>query len=192
MRARRISGRTGWLFVLAVILLAWPVQLGGNLGLVVVAGHSMDGTYRSGDLLLTWPSADYRAGDVIVYRVPDGEPASGLRVVHRVVSGDARSGFVTQGDNRDTTDIWRPRPHDIDGSPFLVLPVGGLVLRWLLSPLALALLCAVCVYLLVVGKNDTDSEGEATRLEPGDPVPAVGSPACPRPTPYAGSGSPTT
>lgn len=161
MRGRRIDGRVGWLFVLGLVVLAWPVQLGGNLGLVVVAGHSMDGTYRSGDLLLTWPKAHYEVRDIVVYRIPDGEPASGLRVVHRIVGGDARTGFVTKGDNRKTTDIWHPRPNDIDGSPFMVLPIGGLVLRWLLNPLALALMCAVCVYLLVVRTEDSaEGDGE--------------------------------
>jgi signal peptidase len=161
---RRIRQAGGWLLVAVLVVALWPVQIGGHLGLVIVAGHSMDGTYRNGDLLLTWPEPQYRQGDVIVYRVPDGEAASGLRVVHRVVGGDALSGFVSQGDNRDTTDIWRPKPADIDGSPFAVVPYGGLALRWLLSPIALALLCAVCVYLFVLGdsrRDNTDATGLA-------------------------------
>jgi signal peptidase I len=157
-RVRRcLRGAPGWVLVAAVVVVAWPAQLGGNLSLVVVSGHSMDGTYHTGDLLLTWPQAGYDTGDVVVYRVPDGEPASGLRVVHRIV-GTQDGHFTTQGDNRDTTDIWAPTSADVDGRPFLRVPAGGLALRWLFSPIALALVSAVCIYLVVVGKDENDDE----------------------------------
>jgi signal peptidase len=164
-----VRSLAGWLLVVGVLLLAWPMQFGGNLSLVVVSGHSMDGTYRTGDLLLTWPQDDYEVGDVIVYRVPDGGPGSGLRVVHRIVTADDGR-FVTQGDNRDTPDIWTVTAEDIDGTPTARVPAGGLVLRWLFSPVALALVAAVCIYLLVVGKDqEIDEPGE-----PADPADGPG------------------
>jgi signal peptidase I len=157
---RTVRNLASWVLVAIVVFLAWPAQLGGNLSLVVVSGHSMDGTYRTGDLLLAWPETDYAVGDVIIYKIPDGEPASGLRVVHRVI--DKKSGhFTTQGDNRDSSDFWRPTTHDIVGQPFLRVRAGGLALRWLLSPIALALLCGVCVYWAVVGKDDEAAENAA-------------------------------
>lgn len=165
-RVRRwLRGAPGWVLVAAVVVVAWPAQLGGNLSLVVVSGHSMDGTYRTGDLLLTWPQAGYDIGDIVVYKVPNGEPASGLRVVHRII--DEQDGqFTTQGDNRDTTDIWRPTASDVVGVPFSRIPAGGLALKWLFSPLALALVSAVCIYLLVVGK-DEEPEAEQDGDGPG-------------------------
>ncbi|MDQ1618779.1 MAG: signal peptidase [Actinomycetota bacterium] len=155
-QARNLAG---WALVAVVVFLAWPAQLGGNLSLVVVSGHSMDGTYRTGDLLLTWPQDSYEKGDIVVYRVPEGDPASGLRVVHRIVTADDGH-FITQGDNRDTPDIWSLTAADMEGSPSFRVPVGGLALRWLLSPFALALVSAVCIYLVVVGKDsEADDEG---------------------------------
>jgi signal peptidase I len=148
-----------WALVATVVFLAWPAQLGGHLSLVVVSGHSMDGTYRSGDLLLTWPHTAYDTGDVVVYRVPDGEAASGLRVVHRVIANDDGH-FTTQGDNRDTPDIWTPTADNVDGRPFLRLPAGGIALKWLFSPIALALVSAVCIYLVVVGKDDEAKDSQ--------------------------------
>jgi signal peptidase I len=189
---RRVRNLASWLLVAIVVFLAWPAQLGGNLSLVVVSGHSMDGTYRTGDLLLAWPEHDYAVGDVIVYKIPDGEPASGLRVVHRVT--DKQDGhFTTQGDNRDSADFWRPTTHDIVGEPFLRVRAGGLALRWLLSPIALALVCGVCVYWAVIGKNDeaekaggdadteeTDSEDVDTERATADEDAREREPALPR------------
>jgi len=156
---RRLRGAAGWLLVVVVVFLAWPAQLGGHLSLVVVSGHSMDGTYRSGDLLFAWPHTDYNTGEIVIYKIPKGEPASGLRVVHRIIAKKAGH-FTTQGDNRTSADFWRPTVHDVVGHPFLRVRAGGLVLKWLLSPIALAVLCGVCVYLAVVGKDDEADDAE--------------------------------
>jgi signal peptidase len=156
---RRVFSVAGWILVAVLVYLAWPAQLGGHLSLVVVSGHSMDGTYRSGDLLMAWPHADYNVGEIVVYKVPKGEPASGLRVVHRII--DKQDGhFTSQGDNRTTPDFWRPTVTNVVGHPFLRIRAGGLALKWLLSPIALALVCGVCVYWAVVGKSDEAQDGE--------------------------------
>ena len=156
---RPVFRLAGWAMVAVLVYLAWPAQLGGHLSLVVVSGHSMDGTYRSGDLLMAWPHADYNVGEIVVYKVPDGEPASGLRVVHRII--EKKDGhFTSQGDNRTTPDFWRPTVDNVVGHPFLRIRAGGVALKWLLSPIALALVCGVCVYWAVVGKNDEAEHDE--------------------------------
>jgi signal peptidase I len=173
-RGARARWAAGWLLVVAVVVLAWPVQLGGRFGLVVVSGHSMDGTYRTGDLLMTWRHSAYDVGDIAVYRIPDAGPAHGLRVVHRIV-GHTDGGFLMRGDNRTSNDIWHPSRHDVVGSPVLRLPGGGLALRWLFNPLALAMLCAGCVFLLVSGSGGERSVGESSAPEPvqSDPAPRL-------------------
>jgi signal peptidase I, archaeal type len=156
---RRVRSAAGWVLVAVVVFLAWPAQLGGHLSLVVVSGHSMDGTYRSGDLLFAWPHTDYDVGEIVIYKIPKGEPASGLRVVHRVI--EKQNGhFTTQGDNRTSADFWRPTVHDVVGHPFLRIRAGGLALKWLLSPIALALVVGVCVYWVVVSKDDEDKDDD--------------------------------
>jgi signal peptidase I len=156
---RQVRNVAGWVLVGIVIFLGWPAQLGGNLSLVVVSGHSMDGTYRTGDLLLAWPDTDYHVGEIVVYQIPKGEPGAGFRVVHRVINKE-NGHFTTQGDNRDTSDMWQPTVHDVVGHPFFRIRAGGLALKWLLSPIALALVVGVCVYWAVVSKDD-EEEGEA-------------------------------
>jgi signal peptidase len=164
---RRVGNAAGWVLVAALVYLAWPAQLGGHLSLVVVSGHSMDGTYRTGDLLMAWPHADYNTGEIIVYKIPKGEPASGLRVVHRVIEKKAGH-FTTQGDNRTTPDFWRPTTNDVVGHPFFRVRAGGLALKWLLSPLALAVLCGVCVFWFVIGDDDEAEDASSDHEEPSD------------------------
>ena len=156
---RQVRNVASWLLVGIVVFLAWPSQLGGNLSLVVVSGHSMDGTYRTGDLLLAWPDPDYHVGEIVVYQIPKGEPGAGFRVVHRIIKKE-NGHFTTQGDNRDTSDMWHPTVHDVVGHPFLRIRAGGLALKWLLSPIALALVVGVCVYWVVVSKDDEDKDDD--------------------------------
>lgn len=163
---RQVRNVAGWVLVGIVVFLGWPAQLGGNLSLVVVSGHSMDGTYRTGDLLLAWPDTDYQVGEIVVYQVPKGEPGAGFRVVHRIIKKE-NGHFTTQGDNRETSDMWYPTAHDVVGQPILRIQAGGLALKWLLSPIALALVVGVCVYWAVVSKDDA-AEGDEDEQGDGD------------------------
>src|SRR6266566_1475858 len=51
--------------------------------------------------------ASYRPGDIVAYRVPAGDPASGARVIHRILRGSPAAGYVVQGDNKSQPDPWR-------------------------------------------------------------------------------------
>jgi signal peptidase len=167
---RRVASVGGWLVVLAVVAVLWPVQLHGHLGLTLVSGHSMDGTYRTGDLLLTWRQPTYDVRDIVVYRVPGNGLGHGMHVVHRIV-GHADGGYLMQGDNKTTPDQWLPTDGDVVGRPFARIAGGGVALRWLLNPLALALLCGICVFLLIASPDDKPpaTPGECTPQQAGTP-----------------------
>ena len=165
---QRVRSAAGWAVVVVVVALAWPVQLGGHLGLTVVSGHSMDGTYQTGDLLMTWPHSTYSVGDVAVYRVPGDGVGHGMHVVHRIVGHASESGYVMQGDNKDAPDQWHPTDTDVVGRPFARIAGGGLALRWLVNPLALALLCGVCVDFLVAKPDEPGQLAQPD--EPGRPA----------------------
>lgn len=111
---------------------------------VVVSGTSMEPAMSSGDVaLLRRDWGGYDVGDVIAYRVPAGEVGAGGAVIHRVVDGGGRGGYVTKGDNRSGQDLWRPRNRDVIGSAFVTLPGVGQLLAQLRSPIGLAMIAAL-------------------------------------------------
>ena len=88
-------------FALAVAAL-WavtlrPTSLGGPATYVVIRGDSMLPVFHAGDLVVLRVAEGLTAGDVVGYRVPDGEVGAGYLVVHRVAAGDARAGFTMLG-----------------------------------------------------------------------------------------------
>jgi signal peptidase I len=154
---------------LALALLFWafylcPQSLGGRAGYVLVSGHSMLPRYHTGDLVLVERKSSYQVGDVIAYRVPKGDPMAGAQVIHRIVGGDAAHGFLVQGDNRTAPDVWRPKPSDVVGTKALRIPNAVLVLRFLRSPLLLALLAGCFVFVRVLGGDDGKPAGPLVRL----------------------------
>ncbi|QIK68133.1 signal peptidase I [Nocardioides sp. HDW12B] len=153
----------GWGALAALLWLTLPPQYGGHVGTTVVSGHSMEPTYWTGDLVLTWRGASVEPGDVVVYRVPEGEPGEGLHVVHRVQAVDRDGRFTMLGDNNDEADLWTPTTDDVVGEVFAAVPQGGRWMTILLSPLALALLCGVLVTLAVV------TDGRRDPTDPDDP-----------------------
>ncbi len=169
-RAARVvlTGVEAGLVVLAVAVAVWlwPARLGGATTLVVVAGHSMEPTHRFGDLAVARKGQPARVGDVIVYRVPAGEPGAGGTVIHRVVGGDGAGGYVTRGDNSSHDDIWRPTDREVVGRVEHVIPSGGTVLMRLVSPLGIASV-ATAVLLWAIWPRRSEHE------QLGGPVPAT-------------------
>jgi signal peptidase I len=140
-------------------LAAWahyvrPQSLGGSAGYVLVAGHSMEPRYHTGDLVMVRKESVYHRGEVIAYRVPKGDPMAGAQVIHRIIGGDAQHGFLVQGDNRTAPDVWRPRPRDIVGAKVVRLPDAIVVLQYLRSPIFLAILAAAFVFVHVFTRHD--------------------------------------
>lgn len=130
-------------------LLLRPQTLAGPASYVVVAGHSMNPALRSGDLVIARERDTYATGDVVIYPIPDGQGGAGVRVIHRIVGGTAGAGYVTQGDNRDTADVWRPTPGQIDGKQWLRIPSAGHPLALLNSPILPAIAGAIATFLAI-------------------------------------------
>ena len=139
--SRRIRNGVG----LAALLVAgglWavtlrPILLGGPATYIVVRGDSMNPTYATGDLVILQRAPAYAAGDIVAYRVPDGDLGAGLVVVHRIIGGDASTGFVLEGDNNPAPDPWTPRQRDVVGRAALLLPGVGRVVAAMRQPAVL-------------------------------------------------------
>lgn len=145
---------TAWAACLLVVLAwaAWlrPVGLGGPATLIRVSGASMEPTLTDGDLVLVHRAEHYEVGEVVAFRVPEG------RVIHRIVGGDGRDGYVLQGDNRDEVDQWRPRHGDVIGREVLRVPGAGRALPALNSLPGRLLMLGLAAWLLLRGEDRPD------------------------------------
>src|SRR5947208_4675826 len=95
-------------FVAALLWFCLPQGLGGRAGWVLVSGTSMLPHLHTGDLVLVERQSSYRIGEVVAYRVPNGEVGAGHVVIHRIVGGNGKTGWTMQGDNRTAADLWHP------------------------------------------------------------------------------------
>jgi signal peptidase I len=170
------TNKAAWIAVTVVACLFWaqflrPQSLGGRTGYVLVSGQSMEPRYHTGDMVMVLRRSSYHAGDVIEYRVPKGDPMAGAQVIHRIIGGDAKHGFIVRGDNRTAPDVWHPKPQDIVGAKALRLPSAIVVLQFLRAPLFLALLAAAFVFVHVLtgtgaARPAEDDEADAATLRP--------------------------
>lgn len=202
-RLRRVWGIVKTtVFVAAVVLWAIflrPQFLGGPAQFILVSGTSMKPQMQTGDLVLVTRSSAYRVGERVAYRIPEGEPAAGRVVIHRIVGGSASAGFVMRGDNRATNDRWKPKPGAIVGTTRLRIPAGGRAARAILTPIGLGVLAGLAVFAFIALGPDgrqprarprenvapsAAPTGENDRPAPGVAVPAppVVAPAAPAAT----------
>ena len=133
--------------LLAVLFVGWfvalrPTALGGPASYVLVGGESMEPTIHPGSLVVAFRADDYRTGDVVVYRVPAGDPAEGRLVIHRIAGGSSVSGFIVQGDNAPFSDVWHPTGADVAGTARFVLPGLADLIVLIRSPFVFAAVAA--------------------------------------------------
>jgi signal peptidase len=171
--------KLAWYLAAFVVAMAWsftlrPQSLGGPAGYVMVRGISMQPTYHTSDLVITRPRSSYAKGDIVAYRVPKGDVGAGMVVIHRIIGGSGRTGYVLQGDNNPAPDDWRPKSGDIVGKTWILGPQAGKVLLLLHAPIALASVAAgVAIAIVAVPESGTESGGEevAVLRVGGDVVP---------------------
>lgn len=120
-----------FLLAVTVIVTGWWIWLrpttflGGPATYIVVHGTSMLPTLKTGDMVLAESQSSYRVGELVVYRVPEGNLGAGDDLIHRIVGGSARGGFTLKGDNNRSPDPWTVPRRNIVGTATLVLPGVG-------------------------------------------------------------------
>jgi signal peptidase len=111
---------------------------GGDTSNLIVSGHSMDGTYRTGDLVVVKAKSSYRPGQIVGFQVPEGQAGAGMVVIHRL-DGVAEDGhFFTKGDNNPERDPWTISTSDIRGTSVVRLPSVGAIGGYVRGPLGIA------------------------------------------------------
>jgi signal peptidase I len=147
--------------VAAMLWFCLPQSLGGRAGWVVVSGTSMLPHMHTGDLALVERQSSYHVGEVVAYRVPQGQVGAGYEVIHRIVGGNARKGWVMQGDNRTLPDLWHPHNSDIVGARLIWIPKAYLLLRFLHTPLLLGLLAGFGIFCKILFADGGGEKGDA-------------------------------
>ena len=145
-----MSRRIFQIVLVTVVFGVWcvflrPTFLGGPIGYVIVSGHSMEPLLHTGDFVVT-RRGDYQQGDIIAFHAS----GSGGIVIHRIVGGNAKDGFVTQGDNRQTPDDWHPRDSEVIGKSWIQVPGAGTWLAHARQPLFFASVLGLLGFLVVV------------------------------------------
>jgi signal peptidase len=139
------------------LLLVWASLLcaqfvGGPVSYVLVSGTSMEPLLHTGDLAVVVRRDSYAVGDVVAYRVPEGDVGAGALVIHRIVDR-TRDGFVYRGDNRSGVDLWEPTDKEIVGSLWFYAPHAGLALQMLRAPIVLGVLAALLAFVAVLRRT---------------------------------------
>ena len=102
--------------------------------LSAIKSGSMTPLLVRGDMVVVLPLKDgshCKVGDIILYHAPDGEYAKLGWICHRIVDGDAETGFITRGDANEYSDqtfgdVGAVEPSWIGG---IAPQVGGRVLK---------------------------------------------------------------
>lgn len=149
----------GWLVVLR------PASLGGPATYIVIRGDSMEPTYTTGDLVVVQAATSYSVGEVVAYRVPDGDIGEGLVVVHRIAGGSGQDGYTMRGDNNPALDPWTPRDGDVAGRAWLCLPLVGRLIAFIHQPVVAGALGAAVVIAFAIW-DATPSSGTPGPVRP--------------------------
>ena len=107
--------------------------------------------FRS-DVVIAREYERYAVGDLVVFRVPDGE-ARGRYIIHRIVGGSSATGWVTRGDNRTTVDPWFLSNGDLVGRAERKAAIGPELkwfFRWMLAPVVWAIGASIVVYVVAL------------------------------------------
>ena len=150
--------------IAACLWFGLPQSLGGRADWVMVSGTSMLPRLHTGDLVLVEHRSSYHVGEVVAYRIPEGQIGAGHVVIHRIVGGSGTTGWRMKGDNRTAPDLWYPTNHDVIGAKTLRIPDAWFVLRVFHMPVLLALFAAFGVFFWIAfgenGEADPDDGKE--------------------------------
>ena len=189
LEPRRLASNLGVLALLGIwfVTLA-PTVIGGPAAYIEVSGHSMDGTYVTGDLVVTRQQDSYEEGDIVAFKVGGGQ------VIHRIVGGDGSRGYTLQGDNNPDPDPWQPTDADVVGKAWIHLPDKAWMLHLPRNPMFAGVTAGMLTLLVLLWDerptksrrdddvpDEHDGEPDATAATvPGQRGPAHKSPALPR------------
>ncbi len=118
-------------YVLAAVLLTFSaMSVTGVVKARIVLTGSMSPTINPGDIILTVPPSKLtpKKGDVVAYVGRRFDGASVGVFSHRIIGGDAQTGFIVKGDANPSPDVQHPKIPDITGIVIYTIPFIGKIL----------------------------------------------------------------
>lgn len=120
----------GYALLIAFLALLSVFGIAGVTGVVslrVVLTGSMMPTINPGDLIITVNDnlVEPHRGDVVVYTGRTFEGKAVAPFAHRIIGGDAETGWIVQGDANPLPDVQHPLAADIESVVVGVIPVIG-------------------------------------------------------------------
>jgi signal peptidase I len=126
---RKATVLTRWFgYALAFTLISFSIlSFQGSVKARVVLTGSMAPTINPGDVILTTPPSNIepKIGSIVAYvgRRFDGTAVGVFS--HRIIGGNAQTGFIVKGDNNPDPDTQQPKIPDITGVVIFVIPLIG-------------------------------------------------------------------
>lgn len=113
--------------VIAILMTFVVLSTTGRVQARVVLTGSMSPTINAGDVVFLNPSKANlpQKNDIITYTGRRFDGTAVASFTHRIVGGDATSGFILKGDANLNPDIQRVKPADVVGKVVFVLPYIG-------------------------------------------------------------------
>ena len=164
LRASRIravvGGICGWIGIVTLFAMLISVMT-GLMQLRVISSGSMSGTYEIGDVVVVLGQdiIEPTTGDVIVFHYYNTSRSNAVgEFCHRIVGGEAASGFVTQGDANPEPDISPVLGDDVIGVVVGHVPGLGWALQpqWLIAALTIIVVVALVGPSMMRGKERSD------------------------------------
>jgi signal peptidase I len=133
-KVRALATSAGYIFAAILVTFSVLSSTGYVKARVVLTG-SMEPTISPGDIVITAPATrvEPKVDDVASYQARrfDGAPVGVF--THRIIDGDAESGWVLKGDNNPSPDVQKPKSNDILGVVIFVIPwLGNLLSKQVL------------------------------------------------------------
>ena len=113
--------------LVAVVITFSLFSFTGAVKARIVLTGSMQPAINPGDIIITTPPSNKspQKGDVVAYtarRFNGGEVGV---FSHRIIGGDAKTGFIVKGDKNKAPDVQKPMINDINGVVIAILPFIG-------------------------------------------------------------------
>ena len=115
-------------YLLSAVLITFSVlSAAGFVKARIVLTGSMEPSINPGDIVILAPTprSQPKLNDVVAYTARRFSGESVGTFTHRIIGGNPVEGFIVKGDANPSPDVQRPKPSDISGIVFFVIPFIG-------------------------------------------------------------------